>query len=230
MGRPDETAAATEFDQWANAGRAESMAEGHRGVTEGAIAGWTLSPNDAVLDVGCGNGWAVRELVLRGAGKGYGVDIAPRMIDLARDQSSGDARFEFEVSAAERLPFNDGQMSHVLNVESLYYYPDPGAALVEWARVTQTGGHLAIVVDLYEESPATHAWIDALDVDVHLLSAAKICAMAQAAGWSNIRSEQLLDPRPLQPEADFTISKYWPSYEMYLDYRRTGALVVHATR
>ncbi len=230
MSRPDEAAAATEFDQWANAGRAESMAEGHRGVTEAAIAGWTLGDGDAVLDVGCGNGWAVRELVRRGAGQGYGVDIAPRMIELARGHSQGDARFEFEVSAAERLPFSDAQMSHILNIESLYYYPDPGAALEEWARVTRPGGQLAIVVDLYEESPATHAWIDALDVHIHLLSALTISAMARAAGWSNIRSEQVLDPRPIQPEAEFTISKYWPSYEMYLDYRRTGALVVHAVR
>jgi ubiquinone/menaquinone biosynthesis C-methylase UbiE len=230
MDRPDEAAAATEFDQWANAGRAESMAEGHRGVTEAAIAGWTLGTADAVLDVGCGNGWAVQELVKRGAGKGYGVDIAPRMIDLARGHSQGDARFEFEVSPAEKLPFRDAHMSHVLNVESLYYYPDPGAALVEWARVTRPGGRLAIVVDLYEESPATHAWIDALDVNVHLLSSPNICAMAQAAGWTNIRSEQVLDPRPLKPEAGFTISKYWPSYQMYLDYRSTGALVVHAVR
>lgn len=230
MSRPDEAAAATEFDQWANAGRAESMADGHRGVTEAAIAGWTLGAGDAVLDVGCGNGWAVRELVHRGAGQGYGVDIAPRMIDLARGYSQGDARFEFEVAPAERLPFGDAHMSHVLNIESLYYYPDPGEALVEWARVTRPGGHLAIVVDLYEESPATHTWIDALDVDVHLLSAPSICAMARAAGWSNVRSEQVLDPRPIQPESEFTISKYWPSYKMYLDYRRTGALVVHAVR
>ena len=206
------------------------MADGHRGVTEAAIADWTLCAEDVVLDVGCGNGWAVRELVRRGAGRGYGVDIAPRMIDLARDSCGSDARFQFEVSAAERLPFDDELLSHVLNVESLYYYPDPSAALVEWARVTRPGGRLAIVVDLYLENPATHTWIDALDVDVHLLSAPEICAMARAAGWSKVRSEQVLDPRPIQPESEFSVSEYWPSYEMYLDYRRTGALVVHAVR
>jgi len=230
MPTPDPKAAATEFDNWADAGRAESMAVGHQGVTEAAIRNWELHGASTVLDVGCGNGWAVRELVTRGAGRGFGVDISPRMIEKAQQATSGDVRFGFQVSAAENLPMENGTISHLLNVESLYYYPSPKEALVEWARVTAADGVLAIVVDLYEENPATHTWIDALDIDVHLLSAPQIMSMARDAGWRQVSSEQVLDPRPITPKKDFTISKYWPSYEMYLDYRQTGALVVHARR
>ena len=230
MPTPDPKAAANEFDNWAVAGRAESMAVGHRGVTEAAIRNWKLLSTSTVLDVGCGNGWAVRELVARGAGRGFGVDISPRMIEKAQQATTGDARFGFHVSAAENLPLENGTISHLLNVESLYYYPSPKEALVEWARVTAADGVLAIVVDLYEENPATHTWIDALDIDVHLLSAPQIMSMAKDAGWRQVSSEQVLDPRPITPQKDFTISKYWPSYEMYLDYRQTGALVVHARR
>lgn len=230
MNKPTEAAAAREFDSWAMSGRAESMADGHLGVTEAAIRNWTLAQNDAVLDVGCGNGWAVQSLVARGAGQGFGVDIAPAMINRANERTQGDERFSFEVAAADRLPFADGQMSHILNIESLYYYPEPAKALREWARVSRPGATLAIVVDLYEENPATHNWIEALDISVHLLSAPGIVEMAEAGGWQNVSWEQVLDPRPLKPESGFEISKYWPSYSMYKQYRETGALVIHATR
>ncbi len=230
MSRPDEQRAADEFDAWARAGRAESMAQGHRGVTEPAIAHWQLDDKSVVLDVGCGNGWAVRWLVERGAGRGLGVDISTGMIDRARLTTAGDDRFGFHVASAQKLPLADGQVSHLLSVESLYYYPDPAQALAEWARVTQAGGEIVIVIDLYAENRATHTWIEALEVDVHLLSAAGCREMAEASGWHDVRTWQVQDPRPIKPEADFTPSRYWPSYEMYLEYRQTGALVLAGRR
>ncbi len=230
MKTPDPIAAAHEFDLWADAGRAESMADGHRGVTEAAIRNWQLDHNATVLDVGCGNGWAVQNLVGRGAGAGVGVDISERMIARARAATGNDDRFRFAVAAADALPIAEDSVTHLLNVESLYYYPSPQKALIEWARVTRSGGILAIVVDLYEENVATHTWIDALDIDVHLLSAPQIESMVKAAGWKDVHSEQVLDPRPITPPESFSQSKYWPSYEMYLQYRETGALVIHARR
>ena len=134
------------------------------------------------------------------------------------------------MAAADALPIEEASITHLLNVESLYYYPSPQKALIEWARVTRAGGVLAIVVDLYEENVATHTWIDALDIDVHLLSAPQIESMAKAAGWKDVHSEQVLDPRPITPPESFSKSKYWPSYEMYVQYRETGALVIHAQR
>lgn len=227
---PDVKSAAEEFDRWADAGRAESMAQGHLGVTSPVINSWNLDANSIVLDVGCGNGWAVQALVERGAGKGFGVDIAPKMVNRAAKATAADSRFNFQVSSASELPYQDNSFTHVLNVESLYYYPNPAAAVKEWARITKPGGKLAIIVDLYEENKATHSWIDALDVHVHLLSASAITAMAEKAGWQNVRWYQVIDPRPIKSESEFEVSTYWPSYEMYLDYRRTGALVIEATR
>ena len=206
------------------------MAEGHRGVTEAALSHWQLDAKSVVLDAGCGNGWAVKWLVGRGAGQGIGTDISPGMIARAKAATSDDPRFSFEVASSQRLPLADGAVSHLLSVESLYYYPDPAQALAEWARVTQGGGQLCVVIDLYAENKATHAWVDALDVDVHLLSAPECIAMAQAGGWTDVRTWQVQDSRPIKPESEFTASQYWPSYEMYLDYRRMGALVLAGRR
>ncbi len=221
-----ERAAAAEFDRWAQAGRGESMARGHRDVTEQALADWTPGPGDRVLDVGCGNGWAVRWLVERGAGHGAGVDVSSEMIARANAATQGDDRFSFHVAAGERLPFGDASFSHVLSIESLYYYPDPAAALREWRRVAAPGAHLAIVIELYRENPGSLVWVDALDVDVHVLGASQLVDQATDAGWRDVGWRQVQERSPVLSPDDFQPSRYWPDYADYLAYRQAGALVV----
>jgi len=215
-----ESKAAEEFNRWANSGRAESMARGHGGFTRLALDRWTFTPDDRVLDVGCGNGWAVREMIARGAGAGVGVDVAPDMI--ARATEPG----EYHVSGAASLPLPDGAISHVLSIEALYYTPDPTAALAEWRRVVRPGGRLMVLMDLYAESPVGQPWIDALDVEAHLLSAGQWADAARAAGWSDVATSRVLSPDPITPEAEFELSRYWPSYQTYLGYREAGALML----
>ena len=225
-----EQAAAAEFDQWANNGRAESMAEGHRDATAQILERWTLTEADRVLDVGCGNGWAVRWMLERGAGSGAGVDISPQMIDRARALTGADQAAEFAVSAGERLPFADGSFSAVLSVESLYYYPDPGAALAEWVRVSRRGGRLGVMVDLFAENPAGPVWKEALDIDVHLLSEADFHQLAAAAGWRDVQTWRVIDRRPVKREAEFTPSRWYPTYAIYRGYREAGSLAVIGRR
>ncbi|MCB9781153.1 MAG: class I SAM-dependent methyltransferase [Alphaproteobacteria bacterium] len=229
---PTERAAADEFDRWAAAGRGESMADGHRDVTTQGLSGWSLTRRDRVLDVGCGNGWAVRWLRHGapaggpGAGFAMGVDVSPAMVRRARQLRGGDMAQRFEVASGAALPLADDAVSHVLSVESLYYYPDPGAALAEWRRVTRDGGRFALVIELYAENQGSLAWVDALDVAVHVLGADAWADLARAAGWQDVRWRQVQDRRPLKPREAFVPSAYSPSYDHYLAYRRAGALVV----
>lgn len=229
-GTPTEQAAAAEFDTWAQAGRGESMAIGHRDATGQLLDGWQLSKADRVLDVGCGNGWAVRWMVDRGAGFGTGVDVSPGMIDQARQACGNDPRFAFHIASGQRVPLKDASVSHVLSIESLYYYPDPTAALAEWYRVARPGAHLGIMVELYLENAGSHPWVKALDVDVHLLSADKYRELAREAGWQDVEWRQVLDRRPVLSAAEFQPSRYWPDYALYLAYREAGALLIDATK
>lgn len=230
MIRPDEKKAAAEFDLWAESGRAESMAEGHRSAFLQAIEDWEFSSEHTVADIGCGNGWVCREMVGRGAGSALGVDISPKMIERARTLSRDDARFRFEVSSAAELPVEPGSLHRVTSVEALYYVPDPQAALDEWARACAKEAQLAIVIDLFKENEATHAWLDALDVDAHLLGADELVGMLKKAGFSSARWRLVQDERPIKTEDAFTPSRYWPSYAMYRSYRETGSLIVYGRR
>ena len=215
-----ESAAATEFDDWARSGRAESMADGHGDIVSQILDRWTFGSEDDVLDVGCGNGWAVRDMMSRGAGHGTGVDIAPEMVAIATPPGT------YCVASGERLPFAANRFSHILSVESLYYYADPKTALREWRRVAQPGGRLAVMMELFAENPAGPVWQDVLDVEVHLLAAKEWVALAKDAGWPAARAIRIRDRRPAKSESAFIPSIHWPTYPMYARYRAEGALVI----
>ena len=220
---------AAEFDIWAVNGRAESMASGHQYATLALLKELGDTPPKKALDVGCGNGWLVQELVHQGAGIGCGVDISAEMI--ARAQSlCEDTRCTFTVASAEELPFEDGQFNLVCSVESLYYYGNPKQALSEWHRVTAVGGRLAIMIDLYTESVGTHSWVDALPIPVHLRTIREWCQLISEAGWSLDRCWRELDLRPLPNPETFEPSSYWPHFDLLLAYRSAGSLCLTATK
>ena len=82
-----------DFDLWSDQGRAESMAHGHHSMTSQFLDTWEFTPEDSVIDIGCGNGWAVREMLKRGALTGTGVDLSPKMIDRAKNLSGDHERY-----------------------------------------------------------------------------------------------------------------------------------------
>src|ERR671929_357218 len=103
----------TEFNEWARAGKGESMERGHRPVGEQAIARMQVPAGARVLDVGCGSGWATRLLADYALnGRVTGIDISDEMIRVAREQSESYANVDFEVASAEQLPFSDNEFTH----------------------------------------------------------------------------------------------------------------------
>jgi SAM-dependent methyltransferase len=214
----------TEFNEWARAGKGESMEQGHGPVGRQAIALMQVSVDSRVLDVGCGSGWATRLLADYAVnGRVTGIDISDEMVNLARESSRSHPNTDFEVASAEQLPFPDNQFTHAFSMESLYYYRNIPKALKEIQRVLKPGGSFFAVVDLYWENEATHQWIDTLKVPVELLSIDEYRSLFIDAGFVNIRDQRILDPRPV-PD-DYTGGSF-KSREDYESYRREGSLMM----
>jgi SAM-dependent methyltransferase len=214
----------TEFNEWARAGKGESMEKGHRPVGEQAIERMRVPTDARVLDVGCGSGWASR---LFGGfainGRVTGIDISDEMIKLARESSRAFPQCDFEIASAERLPFSDNEFTRAFSMESLYYYRDIPKALAEIHRVLKPGGVFVTVVDLYWENEASHQWIDGLNVPVELLSTDDYRSLFIDAGFVNIQDDRLIDPTPI-PE-NYTPSSF-RSRKDYEEYKRTGSLMI----
>ena len=215
-----------EFNEWARAGKGDSMERGHRPVGEQAIVKMQIPANAVVLDVGCGSGWAAR-LIATQASQGHviGIDVSDEMIRLASDQSRDFPNLEFKVASAESLPFGDAKFSHAFSMESLYYYADIEAAAREIRRVLRPGGLFVTVVDLYKENEPSHQWIDNLNVPVHLLSANDYRALFERVGFSDVRDERVIDPTPVPEDYPGTTFK---TRDDYVQYRKNGSLMISA--
>jgi SAM-dependent methyltransferase len=214
----------TEFNEWARAGKGESMERGHRPVGEQAIAHMRVPADARVLDVGCGSGWATRLLAESAVnGRVTGIDISDEMVRLARESSLLLPNVEYQTASAEQLPFADGEFTHAFSMESLYYYANLGTALKEIHRVLQPGALFVAVMDLYLENEATHQWIDTLKVPVELFSVHDYRSLFIDAGFVNIRDQRLFDPTPV-PD-DYTGGSF-KSREDFEQYRKAGSLMV----
>jgi SAM-dependent methyltransferase len=102
-----------------------------------------LRGDEAVLDVGCGNGtylWALDER--RHRGLVVGMDLSPGMLAAARTRS-GDARLM--LGDAQILPFADRSFDVVLAMHMLYHLPDRALGIRELRRVLRSDG-VALVV------------------------------------------------------------------------------------
>jgi SAM-dependent methyltransferase len=218
----------TEFNEWARAGKGESMERGHGPVGRQAIELMRVPADARLLDVGCGSGWATR-LLAEYAVNGHvaGIDISDEMIRLARESSLLFPNVDYQLASAEQLPFADGEFTHAFSMESLYYYANISAALKEIHRTLQAGGIFVTVIDLYRESRASHQWVEQLKVPVQLLSIDDYRSLFADAGFVNISDQRLFDPRPV-PD-DYTGSSF-KSREDYEEYRRTGSLMLTGER
>lgn len=97
-----------------------------------------------VLDVGCGNGLALRNLVELGADPARlaGVELVPGRVARARELSP---HITFEVADATDLPFPDDSFDVVMQQSALCNVLDPEgrrAFAGEMLRVLRPGGHV----------------------------------------------------------------------------------------
>jgi ubiquinone/menaquinone biosynthesis C-methylase UbiE len=117
-----------------------------RPVARDIIAHYGLQPAMRVLDVGCGKGYLVKDLMLECPGlEVFGLDISLYAITQAPDETIG----RLHLGTAEQLPFPPGSFDCVLSLNTLHNLNRLGVirALGEIERVSR--GKSFVVVDSY---------------------------------------------------------------------------------
>jgi len=109
-------------------------------------AALAAAPGERILDIGCGPGFYVRELLdeVGPAGSIVAVDASLDMLGLARRRSEGHDNVAFREGNATALPVDDGDFDAALCVQVMEYVPDPPAALAEIRRALRPGGRALI--------------------------------------------------------------------------------------
>ena len=111
-----------------------------------ARAALAAQAGERILDVGCGPGFYVRELLdeVGPSGSLVAVDASPDMLELARRRCDGFENVTFHEGNAVALPVDDNDFDAALCVQVMEYVPDPSVALAEMFRVLRPGGRVLV--------------------------------------------------------------------------------------
>ncbi|HEY4620740.1 MAG TPA: class I SAM-dependent methyltransferase [Gaiellaceae bacterium] len=130
-----------------------------------------------VLDVATGTGLVAAELLRRGF-RVTGLDPSPEMLAVAR-RRFGDHVPLVEASA-EAIPLPDHSFDHVTFTYLLRYVDDPGATVVELARVVRRGGVAASLEFGVPGGPARPLW------DLYVGGMLPIVGRLVSPGWHEV--------------------------------------------
>ncbi len=100
-----------------------------------------------ILDVGCATGRLLEVFAQAGASQLFGIDLAPRIVDVAREKlSKTEAKVELQTADAEdSLPWPGEFFDAVTLTGVLHHFFRPQDALSEIRRVLRPGGRLLII-------------------------------------------------------------------------------------
>jgi len=114
-------------------------------------------PAERILDVGCGPGFYVQELLdeVGPAGSIVGVDASADMLAVAGRRCEGWANVDFRQADATDLPVGEAEFDAALSVQVLEYVDDATRALRELHRALKPGGRV-VVWDVDWETVSWH--------------------------------------------------------------------------
>lgn len=121
-------------------GVTETITDIHARVIERLQPG----PGQRFLDLACGTG-AVAEAAAEAGADVVGVDIAPGLIDQAKERAQQRGlSIDYRVGDAEALDLGDDEFDAVASTCGVMFTPDHAASAREVARVTKPGGRIAL--------------------------------------------------------------------------------------
>jgi ubiquinone/menaquinone biosynthesis C-methylase UbiE len=134
------------FDRWAEDYDRSFLSRHIRRIQKRIVQIMNPAQNAFILDVGCGTGEGIRYLH-RFVKKGLlaGLDISPRMIEVAQRKFSDRTAIELKVGEADNLPWPDCTFDLAMTTFTLHHCPHPDRALYEMERVLKPGGRLFLV-------------------------------------------------------------------------------------
>ena len=122
----------------------DAIMEGRRRYTDEVTEPAGITAADHLVDAGCGFGSTAAYLARRYGCRATGVNINRRQLDFAAQQAAATdpaGRVSYRwADCTQHLPFEDGSIDVVINIESACYYSDRDRFLRETARVLKPGG------------------------------------------------------------------------------------------
>lgn len=143
-----------------------------------------------ILDVGCGTGTLLADLARAGATSLAGVDLAPNILEVAREKlAAAGAQADLRATDAEEpLPWPSAHFDTATLTGALHHFYRPHDVLADIYRVLRSRGHL-LVVDPCFFVPVRHLFNLYLrvlphDGDYHFYAPSRAARLLAAAGFA----------------------------------------------
>jgi SAM-dependent methyltransferase len=118
------------------------------GMNELTLSCLDLRLNDRLLEVGFGSGYLLNRVLSANACEiAYGVELSPEMLALATKRFRRYVhcgKVDLRHGTIDQLPYEDGSLTKLCSVNTLYFWPDADLALRECRRVLAVDGKMAI--------------------------------------------------------------------------------------
>jgi ubiquinone/menaquinone biosynthesis C-methylase UbiE len=150
-----------------------------------------VTEGESVLDVGCGTGTlaiAAKRRVGK-SGKATGVDASTEMIERARKKASkAGVDVDFQIAAAERLPFQNAAFDVVLSTVMLHHLPEDARArcIGEIRRVLKPAGRV-LAIDFGGSAEQRKSVVGRLHAHAHF-DVTEVLALVKQAGLAQVES------------------------------------------
>lgn len=178
------------FNEWALSGRADVMANGHKASVEKMLKLISGKKINNFIDIGCGNGWVVREFSKReGAEYCCGIDLSDEMINLAKSRRSRNIE---EYIATDFLGFeSDRRFDLVFSMEVFYYFNDIHQTLKKVKKLLSDDGVLLVGIDFYKENEESETWPKNVGLNMQRLTIKQWKDIFINHGFSNVKISQI---------------------------------------
>ena len=141
------------YDSWAEDYERSVASWGYTtpAVAAGLFGRYVRPEDGTILDAGAGTGITGEILALLGYGDIVGIDVAPKMLELAR--SKGAYRELRQMELGGRLDFSDDAFGAVVSTGVFAAGHAPPESFDDLIRVTKPGGYMILSVrtDVFEE-------------------------------------------------------------------------------
>ncbi|WP_108808579.1 class I SAM-dependent methyltransferase [Aquimarina spinulae] len=126
----------------------EKMNVGNKFINLHTIDALAPKANDAILEIGMGNGFFVKDIfTLENTVQYKGCDYSQEMVNKATALNKKlikEGKAGFFLANANKIPFEDGEFNTVFTINTIYFWEDPQRILEEIRRILKPNGKLII--------------------------------------------------------------------------------------